>query len=85
MTAVEADVRRVVATHLDVDPEQLRPETRMVEDLLLDSLAAIELALVLEENLGVRLPDEVRERILTYGELVEEVTGQLDGRSPKSE
>ena len=58
--ATEPRVRSVVALHLDVDPSRLQPEARLGEDLCVDSLAAIDMAMVLEDEFDIALPEEVQ-------------------------
>ncbi|HEY3870242.1 MAG TPA: acyl carrier protein [Actinocrinis sp.] len=45
-------VAAVISVQFDIPPEQIAPHTRLA-DLDLDSIALIELAAVLEEDLGV--------------------------------
>lgn len=71
MNDLEARVRDLVSAHLDIDPERLCPEARLGADLCIDSLAAIELALVLEDAFDIALPDEEREEVRTYGDVVD--------------
>lgn len=42
---------------LEVEPERVTEEASFVDDLHADSLALVELALVLEESLGTELPE----------------------------
>jgi len=52
----------------------LRPADRLAEDLLLDSLAAAELLVALEEELGVSLLDDDRVLLArTVGDLIASV------------
>jgi len=67
---MEPRVRSIVAVHLDVDPNRLKPEARLGEDLCVDSLAAIELAMVLEDEFDIALPEEVLGCVRTYGDVV---------------
>ena len=68
--AVEPRVRTVVADRLGVEPGDLAPAVSLVEDLAADSLDLVEVALALETELGVELPDRVVSDIRTYGDLV---------------
>ncbi len=77
MTDPEPRVRELLSAHLDIDPERLRPEARLGADLCIDSLAAIELALVLEDAFDISLPDEEREEVRTYGDIVDLVREKL--------
>ena len=48
---------------------RITPATRLQEDLGLGSLAMIELAVRLEDELGIRIPDEAAERFRTVGDI----------------
>jgi acyl carrier protein len=81
MSEMEPRVRSIVAVHLDVDPVRLKPEARLGEDLCVDSLAAIELAMVLEDEFDIALPEEVLGCVRTYGDVVSLVDARVAGRS----
>lgn len=78
---LEPRVRSIVAVHLDVDPKRLKPEARLGEDLCVDSLAAIELAMVLEDEFDIALPEEVVGCVRTYGDVVTLVDERVAGRA----
>lgn len=48
-----------VACQLGVDEKELKPETRIVADLGVDSLDLVELVMAVEETFEIRLPDPV--------------------------
>ena len=81
---LEPRVRSIVAVHLDVDPKRLQPEARLGEDLCVDSLAAIELAMVLEDEFDIALPEEVVGCVRTYGDVVTLVDERVAGRRAES-
>ena len=81
MSDLEPQVRKVVAIHLDVDASRLKPEARLGEDLCVDSLAAIELAMVLEDEFDIALPEEVVSCVRTYGDVVDLVDQKVTGRA----
>src|SRR5438046_9486912 len=70
---VEPWLRRVVADHLGVALEDLTPEVSLTDDLAADSLDLLELALALEDDLGLEFPQAALDRIRTYGDLLETV------------
>ena len=80
VSGTEPRVRSVVALHLDVEPERLRPEARLGEDLCVDSLAAIEMAMVLEDEFDIALPEEVLGCVRTYGDVVDVVRERVERR-----
>jgi acyl carrier protein len=58
-------IREHLATELEVDPDRIEENTRFKEDLEADSLDLVELVVELEDNYGVRIPDEEAARITT--------------------
>jgi acyl carrier protein len=64
-------IRNVVADVLGVEHEDLQPEVSLADDLAADSLDLVEIALGLEVELGIRIPEDVLEGVRTYAELVQ--------------
>jgi acyl carrier protein len=61
---------RLAAQRAGEDPARLTPETRLLQDLGNDSLDIADLAMELEDELGVTLPNEALENPeLTLGEV----------------
>ena len=77
--AVEVRLKGLVAAHLDVDPARLSPETRLGEDLCVDSLAAIELTMVIEDEFDISLPEEEVADVRTYGDVLALVAARAGG------
>lgn len=69
-------IRAFVAAHLDVPAEQLTDRVLLGEELAVDSLAAIELAMALEEEFGIVLSEEVMAAVHTFGDLERVVVAQ---------
>jgi acyl carrier protein len=67
---VEPRVRQVVADHLGVDQDDLTPDVSLTEDLAADSLDLLELALGLEQELSIRIPESTLAGVRTYADLV---------------
>ena len=64
-------VRDIIVETLSCDADKVLPEARLAEDLEADSLAAVELAMALEEAFGVTIPDEDVAKFATVGDIVE--------------
>lgn len=50
--------QKVIAEQLKIDPAQVKPESRLVEDLHADSLDIVELVMELENTFDIQIPDE---------------------------
>ncbi len=55
-------VNRSLVEEFELDPNLLKPEARLVEDLGFDSLDFVDVAVVLQQSFGVTLRDEPRVR-----------------------
>lgn len=51
-------IRDILAESTGAAAEDIVPEASLAEDLDIDSLAAVELALALEDAFGIEIPDE---------------------------
>lgn len=67
---VPARLRWLVSAHLDVDLDRLQPDVRLGEDLCVDSLAAIELTMVIEDEFDISLPEEDVADVRTFGDIL---------------
>ena len=68
---VLAVVRSVAQRLLDVDPSKVHEATSFVDDLAVDSLALVEYAMALEDELHVRLAEDDLAQTRTVGQLVD--------------
>ena len=66
-------VRAHLAEELEVDPGVIQDSTRFKEDLRADSLHLVELTVELEDNYGVRIPDDEAAKLLTVGQAADYV------------
>lgn len=65
---------------LEVEPDQVTESASFVGDLHADSLALVELALVLEESLGTELPEQELAAARTVGTYADVLLGALGTR-----
>ncbi len=71
--ALFEDVREVIVEQLSRSAEEVKPESRIREDLGADSLDAVELVMALEEKFGVEIPDSDAEKFVTVDDVVKYV------------
>jgi acyl carrier protein len=67
----EPRLRHLVAEHLGVDADELTANVSLAEDLAADSLDLVELALAIEEEFSLTLPESMLGDVRTYGELAD--------------
>ncbi len=65
MDNMEEKVRKIIAEQLDVEEDDITPESSFVDDLGADSLDTVELVMAFEEEFAIEIPDESAEKILT--------------------
>lgn len=63
-------VREVMVEAMNIDPELIVPEARLEEDLEMDSLAAVELAMELENTFDIRIEDEALAELKTVQDIL---------------
>ncbi len=57
--------------------KDMSQEKKLVEDLGLDSFAALELIYELEDTLGIKIPDEDARKFITVKDLLDYVSGKM--------
>jgi len=62
------DVKAVVVEQLNVNADEVKEESKFVEDLGADSLDVVELVMALEEKFDIEIPDSEAEKITTVGD-----------------
>ena len=74
---VASGLREIMAARLGLPAEQLVPEARLVEDLGLDSLDAVELAISVERKFDIEVPEEELTKLKTVADMVTLVESRL--------
>jgi acyl carrier protein len=65
------EVKEVIVEQLNVSPDEVKPESRFVEDLGADSLDVVEMIMALEEKFEIEIPDSEAEKIKTVQDVVD--------------
>ena len=71
MSSVEERVKNIIVTQLGVKAEEVKNESKFIDDLGADSLDTVELVMALEEEFDLEIADEDAEKISTVNEAVE--------------
>ena len=70
-------IKQVIANATSIDPEKIEDTASFKEDLMLDSLTMLEIALDVDHEFGLKLPDERLGEMLTVQDSVELVRQHL--------
>jgi len=68
--AILDDVKEVVAEQLNVSVEEIKDDSKFVEDLGADSLDVVELVMALEEKFDIEISDSEAEKITNVTDAV---------------
>lgn len=78
-TEIESKLTDLLVDELGIERDDITTGAKFEEDLDVDSLGVVELLMALEDNFGVKIPDEEAEQITTVGEAVDLVEAKLNG------
>jgi acyl carrier protein len=77
---VEAAVKDILAKQLSMDAGKINLESRLVEDLGVDSFGAVEIAFELEEKFSMKIPDAALYEAKTVKDIVDYIASQKGGK-----
>jgi acyl carrier protein len=67
-------IKEVLSERLSVEESDINEEANFQEDLDADSLDLVEMIMELEDQFGIKIPDEDAQKIQTVGQAVDYVT-----------
>ncbi|ABO58881.1 acyl carrier protein [Burkholderia vietnamiensis] len=70
-------IRAIFHENFAIEPEQVQPDTHLFEELDLDSIDAVDLAIKLQEMTGKRIKPEEFKSVRTVGDVVAAVHALL--------
>ena len=76
--SIEEKVVEIIVRELGLDRKEISPEKSFIEDLGLDSLAVMTLAMAIEEEFDVEVPDDDVEGIKTIQNVFDYLHKKLD-------
>ena len=66
-------LQKIIAEVLNVDTEEITPDTTFVDDLGADSLDIFQIMMGIEEEFDIEIPTEEAEQIVSVGDAVEQI------------
>ena len=76
--SIEEKVKDIIVEQLGVNPEQVTPAAKFIEDLGADSLDTVELVMAFEEEFNVEVPDEDAEKLQTVGDVIRYIEDKVE-------
>ncbi len=70
-------LKEIIVDKLSVSEDQIKPESRFMEDLGADSLDVVELVMAIEEKFGIEVPDEDAEKIRTVQDAINYIKAKI--------
>ncbi len=64
-------VKELIAEQLGLQPEDIRPECSLQDDLGADSLDLVELLMAFSDEFGIEIDDDEAENIVTVNDIIE--------------
>lgn len=71
-------LRAVLVELFELKPEQIVPESRLYEDLDIDSIDAVDLILKLKDLTGRKIQPQTFKHVRTVGDIVEAIYGLMN-------
>ena len=80
MDVFEKIKQSIIKVQPGIDETKIVPSARLTEDLEIDSLTKVELALAMEDAFGFYLPDNELEAIVTVSDAISLIESKLDSK-----
>ena len=70
-------LQNIIAEVLNVDPDEITPDTAFVDDLGADSLDVFQIIMGIEEEFDIEIPNEKAEKIVSVGDAAEAIRNAI--------
>ena len=70
-------LQNIIAEVLNVDPDEITPETTFVDDLGADSLDVFQIIMGVEEVFDISIANEAAEKIVTVQDAVDQIKAAM--------
>lgn len=75
---IEAKVRAFLIEELEIDEDKIFPESRLKEDMGIDSLEVVDVVVLVEENFGFKLEAADFRTIKTFDEFLGVIENKMN-------
>lgn len=63
-------LQKIIEEIIGIEPAQVTPESSFLDDLNVDSLSMVEVAVAAQDEFGVEIPDEKFKDLITVGDAI---------------
>ena len=70
-------LQNIIAEILNIDADDITPDTKFVDDLGADSLDIAQIMMGIEDEFGIEIPSEAAEKIVTVGDAADQIKNAL--------
>ena len=71
------NLQQIISEVLNVDVDEITPDTTFVDDLGADSLDVFQIIMGIEEEFDIEIPTEEAEKIVTVGDAAEQIKNAI--------
>jgi acyl carrier protein len=81
---IAAELRKILANHIDIDLSRINPADRFIQDLRmddLDSMSTVEFVIEIEKEFGIKIPNSAAEKMFTFQSVVDYVANAVKSKT----
>lgn len=75
--AIEEKVRTFLVEELEIDEEKISADSRLKEDMGIDSLEVVDVVVLVEETFGFKMKPEDFKTVKTFGQFCSFIAGNI--------
>jgi acyl carrier protein len=74
---VAEEIKKLISESLSTDINEIKEDSKFVDDLGADSLDIVELVMSMENKFDIEIPDEDAQKIKTVGEAIDYISNRV--------
>ena len=74
---IEEKINHFLVDEMEIDPDRIKPDARLKEDMGIDSLEVVDTVVFVENEFGFKMKSEEFKEIKTYGQFVDYITKRV--------
>ena len=77
-TEIEEKVRKFLIEDLEIDEEKITPDSRLKEDMGIDSLDFVDIVVIVDKNFGFKIKPEEMQGVDTFSRFCDYIASKID-------